>query len=295
VVEALDSLGYRPNMTARSLKSGRSHRIGALTHEASQVGPSRIAEAASAAAREAGYILDLISLDARDPHAIEDALEQLTQHSPAGILALASTDEMLTALADVDFRVPVHVEAEMDDPSSFSETGMVELVEHLAGLGHRRLLHVAGPANWASARGRQRAYEEAIAQHGLTSVAVLHGDWSAASGYRALADLRAPVAATAVVAANDQTALGAILALKERGLRIPEDVSVVGIDDIPEAAFFDPPLTTLRNDFDATGRHAVRTLIARIEGTRPPRRGMRPPALVVRRSSGPAPSGSPTV
>jgi LacI family transcriptional regulator len=290
VVAALDSLGYRPNMTARSLKSGRSHRIGALTHESSQVGPSRIAEAASAAAREAGYILDLISLDMRSSHAIDDALDQLTQHSLAGILALASTDEMVTAVADADFRVPIFLETEVDEPSSFSETGITELVEHLAEHGHRRFVHIAGPPNWSSARGRQRAYEAAIARLGLTSTALLHGDWSAASGYEALAAARRVTDATAVVAANDQMALGAMLALKESGLRIPEDVSVVGVDDIPEAAYFDPPLTTLRNDFDRTGREAVLALIARIEGRPVPARTARPPMLLARRSSGPAPS-----
>lgn len=289
VVQALDALGYRPNLTARSLKSGRSHRIGALTHEASQVGPSRIAEAASTAAREAGYILDLISLDMRSPHAIDDALDHLTQHSLAGILALASTDEMIAAVADAEFRVPVHLEIEIDNPSSFSETGIPELVKHLAAHGHRRFLHIAGPPNWASARGRERAYEAAIARGGLTSTAVLHGDWSAASGYQAITAQKQALSATAVIAANDQMALGAMLALKERGLRIPEDVSVVGVDDIPEAAYFDPPLTTLRNDFDETGRDAVRALIARIEGTPPPPRAPRPPLLIARRSSGPAP------
>ncbi|MCP2636118.1 LacI family DNA-binding transcriptional regulator [Microbacterium sp. HD4P20] len=290
VTAALDALGYRPNMTARSLKSGRSHRIGALTHESSQVGPTRIAEAASAAAREAGYILDLISLDMRSSHAIDDALDQLTQHSLAGILALASTDEMVRAVADADFRVPIFLETEVDEPTSFSETGVTELVEHLAGLGHRRFLHIAGPPNWSSARGRQRAYEAAIARLGLTSTALLHGDWTAASGYQALASRRDVMAATAVIAANDQMALGAMLALKESGRRIPEDVSVVGLDDIPEAAYFDPPLTTLRNDFDRTGREAVLALIARIEGRPVPARSAQPPLLVTRRSSGPAPS-----
>lgn len=289
VTQALEALDYRPNTTARSLKSGRSHLIGALTHEASEVGPSRIAEAASAAAREAGYVLDLISLDMRNPHAIEEALDQLTQHALAGVLALASTDEMVSALADVDFRVPVHLEIEPDDPSSFSETGIAELVAHLAGLGHRRFLHIAGPANWSSARGRQHAYETAIAQRGLISEGVRHGDWSAASGYDAVGALGAAPQATAVIAANDQMALGAMLALKERGLRIPDDVSVVGVDDIPESAYFDPPLTTLHNDFDTTGRHAVRTLLALIDGSAPPARSPRPPMLVPRRSSGPAP------
>lgn len=291
VEQALAALDYRPNLSARSLKSGRSHRIGALTHETSQVGPSRIAEGASAAAREAGYLLDLVSLDMRNPHAIEESLDLLTQHTLAGVLAFASNDEMVHAFGAVDFRVPVYLEAEADDPRSFSETAITALVEHLASLGHRRLLHIAGPPNWSPARGRQHAYESAVQRGGLTSVGVLYGDWSAESGYRALAELAEIPRATAVVAANDQMALGAMLALKERGLRVPDDVTVVGVDDIPEAAYFDPPLTTVRNDFEATGRTAVQRLIARIEGTAAPVTAPREARLVVRRSSGAAPAG----
>lgn len=295
VVRALDELGYRPNLTARSLKSGRSHRIGALTHEISQVGPSRVAEGASIAAREAGYVLDLVSLDVHDARAIEKSLELLTQHELAGVLALASTDEMVRAFQTMRFRVPAYISAEADDAvtgrrSELTGLGLPALVGHLADLGHRRLMHIAGPSTWSAARNRVHAYETAVAQRGLQSLGVLHGDWSARSGYRAIADRRDSTRATAIVAANDQMALGAMLALKERGYRIPEDITVVGIDDIPDAAYFDPPLTTLRIDFESQGRASVVELLSRIEGTEV-RTVERPPSqLIVRRSSGPAPA-----
>ena len=294
VVRALEELGYRPNLTARSLKSGRSHRIGALTHEISHVGPSRIVEGASAAARESGYVLDIVSLDARNPRDIEESLELITQHDLAGVLALASTDEMTDAFETTEFRVPAYVAVEADgvtdDPRSrLSRIGLPTLVDHLAGLGHRRFAHIAGPANWSASRNRQRAYEATLAEHGRQSVAVLHGDWSARSGYHAIADLAELPDATAFIAANDQMALGAMLALKERGRRTPEDVSVVGIDDIPEAEYFDPPLTTLRNDFESQGRAAVYELLARIERTDARTVVVPPPQLIIRRSSGPAP------
>lgn len=293
VVRALDELGYRPNLTARSLKSGRSHRIGALTHELSNVGPSRVAEGASAAAREHGYVLDLVSLDAADPRAIEESLELITQHSLAGVLALSSTDEMTRAFETTAFRVPVFIEAELDDAhgnprSALTRVGVPALIEHLAGLGHRRFLHIAGPSIWSAARNRILAYHAELDARGLQSSGVLPGDWSARSGYRAIADMTELPDVTAVVAANDQTALGAMLALKERGVRIPEDISVVGIDDIPEAEYFDPPLTTVRIDFEAQGRASVLKLIAQIEGHAPPAPVVvPPPQLMVRRSSGP--------
>jgi LacI family transcriptional regulator len=294
VTRALDELGYRPNLTARSLKYGRSHRIGALTHDISLVGPIRIAEGASAAAREAGYVLDLVSLDARSPRAIEESLEYLAQHDLAGVLALANTDEMRRAFETTNFRVPAYVYSEADDAESghrsdVAENGIPALVRHLAELGHRDFLHIAGPENWSPSRNRTLAFTEAVERAGLRCAGVLIGDWSARSGYAALSELPELPAATAYIAANDQMALGAMLALKERGLRIPDDVSVVGMDDIPEAAYFDPPLTTLRIDFESRGRHSLLTLLARIDGTEPPTLEVPPAELVVRRSSGLAP------
>jgi DNA-binding LacI/PurR family transcriptional regulator len=294
VEQALDELGYRPNLTARSLKSGESQRIGALTHEISQVGPARIVEGASAAAREAGYVLDIVSLDTRKPSAIEESLALITQHNLAGVLALGVTDEMTREFEATAFRVPAYVAVETDglsdDPrAALSRVGIPALIRHLTDLGHRRFVHLAGPREWSASRNRIRAYESAVKTMGAQSVAVLHGDWSAGSGYRAIADLEAIPDATAFVAANDQMALGAMLALKEAGLRIPEDVSVVGIDDISEAAYLDPPLTTVRNDFDGQGRAAVHQLLALIENTKASPTFVAPPLLVVRKSSGPAP------
>jgi LacI family transcriptional regulator len=291
VTRALDELGYRPNLTARSLKSGRSHRIGALTHDLSHVGPSRIAEGASAAAREAGYVLDLVSLDVRNPHAIEESLELITQHELAGVLALASTDEMTRAFGTAEFRVPAYVYTEADDSlTEMGQSGIPELIGHLAALGHRTFLHISGPRTWSSSRNRARAYESAIRRGGLRSAGVLEGDWSARSGYETLAHLPELPEATAVVAGNDQMALGAVLALKERGIRIPQDMSVVGIDDVPEAAYFDPPLTTLRLDFETLGRQTLHTLLAQIEGRPAPSEPLPRPELMIRRSSGPAPA-----
>ncbi|KQQ08663.1 LacI family DNA-binding transcriptional regulator [Rathayibacter sp. Leaf296] len=293
VEAALAELDYRPNLTARSLRARRSHRIGALTHEIDQVGPSKILQGASTAAREAGYVLDIVSLDMSDSAAIEEALDLVTQHELAGVLALASTDEMTRAFRTTRFRVPAHLAVEEDDdatgsPSQLTTQGFPALVAHLADLGHREFLHLAGPPTWSAARNRRKAYESAVTRHGLHSTAVLEGDWSARSGYeliRGLDELRA----TAIVAANDQMALGAVLALTDRGLRVPEDVSVTGVDDIPEAAYLVPPLTTLRVDFAGQGRSALGELLALIDGVDAAPHVTLASELVPRRSSGPAP------
>lgn len=297
VEHAIADLGYRPNLTARSLKSGRSHRIGALTHELSQVGPSRIAEGAAAAAREAGYVLDLVSLDMRNPHAVDESLELLTQQDLAGILALGSTDQMSEAFSATKFHVPTFIDVESDDaPDQYrnrlSTIGVPALIDHLVNLGHRRVALIAGPDNWSASRNRTRAFHAALAQHGLEAEAVLPGDWSARSGYAAISDGRGVGNATAVIAVNDQTALGAMLALKESGRSIPEDISVVGIDDVPEARYYDPPLTTVRNPFEQQGRAALHRLLGQIEPNRPVDLDVPLPELIVRRSSGAAASST---
>lgn len=289
VVEALDRLGYRPNLSARSLRYGRSHRIAALTHDLSEVGPARVATGASVAAREAGYVLDLVSLDVRDPQAIERSLAELHENSLAGILALASTDEMVRAFETASVHVPFHLHTEPDDSgtrlSALAGHGIPALVQHMASLGHRAFVHLSGPLHWSVSRNRARAFESAIAACGGRLVETLTGDWSPRSGFEAISRLRALPPASAILAANDQMALGAMLALKQRGIRVPEDMSVTGIDDIPEAAYVDPPLTTLRQDFAETGRNSVLALLAKIEDE-PLREVAWPhPQLVVRASS----------
>jgi DNA-binding LacI/PurR family transcriptional regulator len=289
VAKALAELRYRPNLTARSLKSGRPHRLAALTHEIEQVGPSRIVQGASAAARQAGYLLDIITFDMSDAEAVDEAVRLAASQEVAGILALASTDAMTEVFERTDFRVPFLIAAEEDDEvtghrTELSEVGFPSLIAYLAGLGHERFLHIAGPPVYSAARNRLRAYERALAELGLTSAGTIHGDWSAKSGYEAVMR-RGELGATAIIAANDQTALGAMLALRELRLRVPEDVSVTGVDDIPEAAYFAPPLTTLRVDFAAQGRSAVQELLSRIDQAPPPRVPSLQTELVIRAST----------
>jgi LacI family transcriptional regulator len=291
VDEAIRELGYRPNLTARSLTTGRSHRIAALTHEITQVGPSKILEGANMAARDAGYLLDVITLDVHDPAAIRESIDLALQLDLAGVLALASTDEVTKAVQTATFRVPLYLATDNEKLPSDSRPGAVgflAVLRHLADLGHRDVVHIAGPRTWVGARNRAREYEAAVLELGLHSRGVIHGDWSARSGYEAIASLPDELPATAFVAANDQTALGVILALIERGYRVPDDVSVTGVDDTPEAAYFSPPLTTLRLDFTAQGRNVVHQLLALIDGAPPPPLAPRGSELIVRRSTGPA-------
>jgi LacI family transcriptional regulator len=287
ITSALRELDYRPNMAARSLATQKSRRIAVLTQGIDKVGPARILQGANALARRLGYLLDVITLDVSDRGTIDVTINEVNGQDVAGILALASTDEMIAAFTHAEFRVPAYVDA---DPGHRNTRGMELIVDHLVELGHRRFFHVAGPRTWTAASNRELAYEHALARHGLVSTGTAYGDWSAASGYAIASSISSarPVVATAFVAANDQMALGVVRGLTLARLRVPEDVSVTGFDDIPEAEFFSPPLTTVRLDFEEQGREALRRLLAHVEGNELPASVMSV-ELMRRDSTGPLP------
>lgn len=159
--------------------------------------------------------------------------------------------------------------------------------EHLLALGHRRIGEISGPLTWSGAFERHHAWLKALQRAGATLGMSLEGDWTAESGYQTTFKLlKRPF--TALVAGNDQMALGAIAALRERGLRVPEDVSVVGFDNVPEARFYTPPLSTLRQDFGALGRQSVGAILDLIEGRKgSAKQVLLYPELVVRSSTAP--------
>ena len=270
VSAAIQELRYRPNTTARALATSSANRIGALVFELLEVGPSKTVQGASLRAAEAGFLLEIVSLPPDDNAAIERALGLLDRADVAGILAFAPVDRVL-----MDARgprnpvsVPLVMELEPDpsETSTLSERGMTLVVDHLAGLGHRRIAYLGGSPTWLAARRRTAAVHGALARHGLEPVAELSGDWSAASGAQAVRALnpRDLASITALVCGNDQMALGALLALEEHGIDVPGRISVTGFDGIPESGFLRPPLTTVKVDYATHGRRLVEKLLGRI-------------------------------
>ncbi|MCW4385205.1 LacI family transcriptional regulator [Salinibacterium sp. SYSU T00001] len=286
VMAALKLLDYRPNHAAWSLATNRSMRIGALVGALLEVGPLRTVQGAADRAREAGYLLDVVSVDPDDAAAVDAALDELRRQNLAGLLVLAPVDRLSHRLEGLSLGSPLIVEA-VDDV--LNPVGLGLLIDHLVALGHRRFAHLAGPSDWAASGDRECAYREALARHGLDSVTTVVGDWSARSGHAAASalDLESADAPTALVVANDQMALGALLALSERGIDVPGRVSVTGFDDTPESPFYTPPLTTVRADYAAHGRGLVERLLRQID---PARVGdeqvAEPPTLQVRASTG---------
>lgn len=291
IERALETLDYRPNLAARTLITGTSQRIGAITHQVDQHGPSSILQGASSAAREAGYLLDIVTLESGDVDELSAAIELLTQHPLAGIIAFASTDEAQQVFESSRFACPAVVAAEPDDAnddSSYSTAmGVTELVEHLVSLGHRTFAHIAGPSNWAAARNRSRAFSATVERFGARSVGIVEGDWSVRSGAEAALKLISGEMPTAIIGANDQMALGAVSALFEAGYTVPDDISVTGIDDMPEAEYLRPALTTVKLDFRGQGRDALLHLLDLTDSNAPTAATttMRAPELIVRGST----------
>jgi DNA-binding LacI/PurR family transcriptional regulator len=288
IERAIEDLGYRPNLTARSLATNRSHRMGALVYEMAELGPMRILDGATERAREAGYLLDIVSPDPSD-RAIQEAATLLSQSGVAGVLVFAPTDSLLHALSRVQFSVPLIVESEAigSTPAgpTFNEVGVRLAADHLLALGHRSFFHITGPEGWLATRGRALGLESGLATRGLDLQGSAVGDWTADSGYRAGLIVPVEAGVTAVVIDNDQMALGALAAFAQRGLRVPEDVSVVGFDDIPEARYFGPGLTTVRLDFGQQGRLMVERLLVLMEQEADPPGEELQPELVVRGST----------
>ncbi|HEY4269468.1 MAG TPA: LacI family DNA-binding transcriptional regulator [Galbitalea sp.] len=294
IESAIRELDYRPNLTARALASASKHRIAAIVYEFLEVGPNRMAKGASDGAKEAGYLLDIVSLDPRDEQGIEESLSITGQHDLAGLLVIAPSDQVMELIGRVGFTLPVYIESEASPESSDSAVSpnhraVVGVVDYLLSLGHRRFFNVAGPDGWVSARKRVTAYAEGLEAGGGISLGTIPGNWTSESGYAAGMQIPLDQGVSAVVVGNDQMALGVLAALADRGVRVPEEMSVVGFDDIPEAQYFRPSLTTIRRDFERQGRVALERLLAEITGDASGVSELIEPELIVRGSTGPAP------
>lgn len=260
VEEALKALNYHPNMAARSLATSRSRRLAALVYELSGTGPGRAIRGANQAAKEAGYTLDIISLDPDRDH-LPQAAAHLEERDLEGVLATAPTLSIEREIENLSLPYPVHFDQGTD---ALTDNGASLAMDHLWALGHRRVAHLAGPPQWRSAQARLAGYTQYMTGNGQ-EILVEYGDWTARSGYQAAPRVwkHRP---TAVFAANDRMALGLLRWLHQEGIRVPDHLSIIGFDDIAEAEFFYPSLTSVRQDFDALGRTAALRLIAMIEG-----------------------------
>jgi DNA-binding LacI/PurR family transcriptional regulator len=264
VQAAMAELGYRMNNAARALGTRRSRTLGVLASDALQYGPSRSIAALEASARRAGYWVSAAFADAGDAEAVVSAVDHLIAQGVEGIVVVAPHARTLEALDALRIGVPVvtlHSAGRGARGLSVDQAAGARLaVAALADAGHTRIAHLAGPADWLEAESRAEGFAAELDARGLTAGPVIAGDWSAGSGYAAVEAIIA-AEVTAVFAANDQMALGLLGGLHEAGLSVPADISVVGFDDIPDAAYYWPKLTTVRQDFDELARRAVAVVV----------------------------------
>jgi DNA-binding LacI/PurR family transcriptional regulator len=291
VEEALHRLGYRPNAAARALATGRSGQLSVVFFDTTLFGPASALFAIEQAARQEGYSVSIVSLPHIDPDSMRDAVATLRAQAVDGTIIVAPHTSAAAALREVPLDLPAVVvggaeTAGLPLVTIDQETGARLATEHLLGLGHRTVWHVAGPGNWSDAKARARGWRRALQRAGAPVPAPLVGDWSARSGYEAGERLAAEPDLTAVFVANDHMALGVLRALALGGRRVPRDVSVVGFDDIPESPYYPPALSTVRQDFGSVGVQAVAALLARIGGDESVPRQLLVPELIVRDSTG---------
>ncbi|WP_425864591.1 LacI family DNA-binding transcriptional regulator [Arthrobacter sp. TWP1-1] len=295
VQQAIVELGYRRNTAARALVTRRSQIIGLLANGMNEYGPSNILLAVQEAAREAGYFVSIAGIREVSQEAIAESLQRFLDQGVEGIVVQVPHAAIPAMLQELNLGVPVVVIGTAADGSLSGvmvdqEKGARAAVQHLVDLGHTKIAHVTGPDGWIDAAARVAGWRRVLEQAGLEEGPLIKGDWTAASGYLAgleLAQNAESSAVSAVFAANDQMAVGLLRAFTEKGIRVPEDISLVGVDDLPEGAYLVPPLTTVRQGFEELGRRCLEVMLSQLESATTPQTAVVEPELIVRASTAP--------
>ncbi len=293
VEAAMLALNYVPNRVAQQLAGKLSHTIGLVTSNLSLHAPSQIAAAIKTQASKLHFNVVISMIEQPDMNACKNAVNSLLSQRVDGLIVnIPLEDEQAAAITEMCGNVPalfLDVSPQLDTHSiTFdAKTGTHLAVDHLVLQGHQHIALLSGPLNSVSARLRLEGWQQALAQHQLTAIAQLQGDWSSLSGYlQTLSLVSSGVTFTALLVANDQMALGALRALNESGLAVPGQVSVIGYDDTEDSACFIPPLTTIKQDFKALGEISVDTLTALIHtAIRPVNARVLPVTLVERKTT----------
>lgn len=298
VRHAIEELNYRPNRAARSLVTGRSHAIHVLVCDKYNV---RMIPSMEEAAYTEGYQLRLTTL--HETYSISELRQKMSEIIASqvdGLLLVMPWRGMAySELLKLVSGTPIVVVGcsmgyETNSVLIDQEYGMKQVAQHLLDLGHRQFAEITGTVDkYEDARLRHETLQEALRAHGLALALRESGNFTMDVGYeitRRLLAERAKAPFTALVCANDETALGAIHAIHEAGLRVPHDISVTGFDDMDYARHCTPPLTTIQQDYQALGSNAVQHLLSLIENPRSAsHQRIIFPKLIVRESTAPPP------
>ncbi|SED76379.1 LacI family DNA-binding transcriptional regulator [Ruania alba] len=287
VMDAVAELGYTRNLAARALSSGQSGTLGVITLASRGYARIEFAYGVEQAAAAAGYSVITATANAPTESDLARAVTFLLEHGVDGLVVSTPLTERSDTLDALLERVPAVI---LEEPGT-AEDGVLTVDQrevaqlattHLLDLGHQTVWHLAGSLDWSDGWLRVSGWQETLEAADREVPPLLRGDWTAASGYEQGLLLSRMPDATAVFVANDEMAFGLLRALAERGRSVPEEVSVVSCDDIPLAAYATPPLTTVAQPFDATGRYAVEVLTARMGGHAAPEAAAPQPRLIIR-------------
>jgi DNA-binding LacI/PurR family transcriptional regulator len=302
ILITINELGYQPSALARSLIQQRSYTLGVVTAGLKYIGPSRTLNGITSAAEESGYSLLLKELPSFDADDVLPIFQALLSHHVDGIIwAVPEVGENRNWInqQSFDLKIPI-VYLAMEPKQNFSAVSVDNYMggrmatSHILEQGYRHIGHIAGPLDWWEARQRMAAWKDTLSEHGFETREEhwAEGNWSSESGFQAVEKLFEQYPdMDSIFVANDQMALAVMQVVCQKRLKIPEDLGVVGFDNIPESSFFCPPLTTVQQDQYAVGKVAVEETIKMIEsgwqGLEPtePTSIMLTPTLVVRQSS----------
>jgi DNA-binding LacI/PurR family transcriptional regulator len=293
VLAVVAELGYRRNEAARALVTSRSRTIGIVADASPRYGPVSTLAAVESAARDAGYTALVATMSRPDWQVVVEAFNGFIERGVEGIVVVAPRVPLAKVSQEMTVPVPVVLLA----PGESSHDGYTVYYEdqglgarlatrHLIDLGHREVAHLAGNQEWLDGQVRLRGWQAELSAAGLAALPVQYGDWSGESAYRIGRKMVAAGLPTSVFVASDLMALGFMRALYEAGVRVPQDVSVVGFDDNEFAPQMFPPLTTVRQSFATVGAACMRILLNLIEGE-PVDVTPATPVLVVRESTAP--------
>jgi DNA-binding LacI/PurR family transcriptional regulator len=295
VLKAIQELNYRPNRAARSLVTNRSDTIAIISFGATFYGPGQMLSNITQSAKNRGYLVSPSFVQHLGREEVKAALDNIHEHLFDGLIIIAPIiSDVLREISELVGSIPF-IQIDTKPQPGIASVGIEQVygtklaVEHLISLGHRRIAEISGPMSWYDAKMRHHSWRDTMGRHGLSPELTVEGRWTPQSGYEGIETLlNSGAEFTGLVAGNDQMALGAIAALNERGLRIPEDISIVGFDDIPESGYFLPALTTVHQDFAALGEQSVDYLVSLIKNpATPTHQRVLFPELIVRKSTAP--------
>lgn len=290
VLKAIQSLDYRPSQAARALASAKTKMLGILASDTDFSGPASMVHEMELAARAQGYFTMVCGVDPTSKESIKDGVAHLRRLGIEGLAIITPHSELVDFVRSNMVGVPVVTLDSVHRTDNLSVSvdnfaGGAIATQHLIDLGHHNILHVSGPKDWFEASARAAGYSSTMLKAGLTPQ-IVSGDWTIATGFTIGMQLDLKVKqATAIFFANDRMALGLMHACRIRGIGVPGQLSLVGFDDLEEAAYSWPPLTTMRQDFKSLGKRAMQLLLQELDGTTTQKTERLIPELVIREST----------